>query len=71
MDDKITYTPQLSTSLTTPVWDSTALTVTLATKQDELPSDDYERVTATAKVKMSDEASGQQFIRIFVERSDQ
>jgi len=46
------------------------LTVALSTKQDELPSDDFERVTATAKVKMSDEASGQQFIRIFVEREE-
>jgi len=70
VDDKITYTPQLSTSLITPNWDDSALTVALSTKQDALPSNDYERVTATANVKMSDEATGQQFIRIFVERED-
>jgi hypothetical protein len=68
VDNQITYTPQLSTSLSNPTWDSSALTVELAAKQDDLPSEDFERVTATAKTPIAEETKGQQFIRVTVTR---
>jgi hypothetical protein len=70
VDNKITYTPQLARSLSNPTWDAASLTVALHPQQENLPSDDYELVTATANVKMSEETDGQQFIRILIERED-
>jgi len=70
VDPDITYTVQLTTSLTTPNWDDTKVDVALAGDQDGVPGPNYEKVIATAKTAMADEPDGQQFIRIQVDRPE-
>jgi hypothetical protein len=67
VDSKISYRVELTTSLSTPNWSDTAVDVTLHANQNGVPAD-YEKVNATAKTAIADEAEGKQFIRIVIDR---
>ncbi len=67
VDSKISYTVELTTSLSTPNWRDTEVDVTLHANQDGVPAA-YEKVNATAKTAIADETEGKQFIRIVIER---